>query len=199
MTAIINQSGLAKLTIPELKDALAKQLGYTVTALTNMACIWRELVSRGVDLSDLRRGLCHWVSQIAAGRLTAEAVIGFNGDPAKLRAVEGLPLDRQRELANGGCVTLYDPNTKSALAVPFNRLPNESIYNVIRNGRELSLSEQQITGQPKKKAARKPDTQTARKITAAARVRCGSGSNWPNSRTYKPHSPWPPRARAKPT
>lgn len=84
-------------TMPGPSDLTGRVFG----RLTVLAAIWGELEKRGEDLSDLRTGLAVYLPQIAAGRLDAEAVVRFAGQPTVLRSLSGLPLQRQQALAKG--------------------------------------------------------------------------------------------------
>lgn len=92
---------LSNLSNQRLREELAKSLTFSAQHLAYLATIWAELERRGEDLSDLRTGLAVYLPQIAAGRLDAEAVIRFAGQPTVLRSIAGLPLERQQALAHG--------------------------------------------------------------------------------------------------
>ncbi|MFV0284743.1 MAG: hypothetical protein ACK5JE_13320 [Castellaniella sp.] len=85
----------------QLREELARSLTFSAHHLAYLAAVWAELERRGEDLSDLRTGLAVYLPQIAAGRLDAEAVIRFAGQPTVLRSISGLSPDRQRALAKG--------------------------------------------------------------------------------------------------
>src|SRR6185312_4651239 len=92
---------LNRIPTPDLRAELARGLSLTADTLTRLGMVWQELERRGEDLADLRQGLAKTLPLIAAGRLAAEAVVAFAGRPSLLRALEGVPLERQRSLANG--------------------------------------------------------------------------------------------------
>lgn len=139
------------MTDAQLRERLAMGLGATVSGLKDMAQCWRELETRGNDLSELRNGMGRYVALIAAGRLTPEIVVAFLGEPSKIRAVEGLPLARQLAIASGAAVHFYEPTKKTVLEVPLAKLPAENLSYVFRNGRELDASEQAIIQRPIKR------------------------------------------------
>lgn len=92
---------LGSMSTQQLRSALAQSLAMSAQHLAYLAMIWSELEKRGEDLSDLRVGLAAYLPQIAAGRLDAEAVVRFAGQPTVLRSMAGLPLLRQNALAKG--------------------------------------------------------------------------------------------------
>lgn len=92
---------LNSMSTQQLRTALAQSLTLSAQHLAYLALIWGELEKRGEDLSDLRTGMAAYLPQIAAGRLDAEAVIRFAGQPTVLRSLAGLPLQRQQALAKG--------------------------------------------------------------------------------------------------
>lgn len=100
----ISPADLGNLSNQRLREELAKSLTFSAQHLAYLATIWAELERRGEDLSDLRTGLAVYLPQIAAGRLDAEAVIRFAGQPTVLRSIAGLPLERQQALAHGEAV-----------------------------------------------------------------------------------------------
>lgn len=90
----------------ELRGEFARVLGLTARNLVYLAAVWKELESRGVDLSGLRSGLIAYLPHIASGAVSPEAVVRFAGSPPMLRAITSLPLDQQRRLAEGEPVKL---------------------------------------------------------------------------------------------
>jgi len=92
---------LGNMSTQQLRAELAKSLTITARHLMYLAAVWGELDKRGEDLSDLRTGLAVYLPQIAAGRLAAEAVVRFAGQPTVLRSIASLPLERQQALARG--------------------------------------------------------------------------------------------------
>lgn len=92
---------VAGMSTQQLRAELAQSLTLSAKHLAHLAIIWGELERRGEDLSDLRTGMAVYLSQIAAGRLDAEAVVRFAGQPTVLRSLAGLPLERQQALAKG--------------------------------------------------------------------------------------------------
>lgn len=92
---------LNNLSVQQLRAELAQSLTMSAQHLAYLAGIWAELERRGEDLSDLKTGLATYLPQIAAGRLSAAAVIRFAGQPTVLRSISTLSLTEQEALANG--------------------------------------------------------------------------------------------------
>lgn len=89
-----------------LREELASALKITARQLVYLAAVWKELESRGEDLSALRTGLVAYLPHIAAGTVVAEAVVAFAGNHVLLRAVTALPPEEQKRLAAGASVRL---------------------------------------------------------------------------------------------
>lgn len=101
---------LGAMSTQQLRAELAQSLTISARHLAYLATIWGELEKRGEDLSDLRTGLAVYLPQIAAGRLDAEAVIRFAGQPTVLRSIAMLPTSEQRALATGKPVSVLTVN-----------------------------------------------------------------------------------------
>lgn len=67
------------MTIQDLKAELAKTLSITAEYLMYIAAIWRELESRGEDLSELRHGVMTYIPLIATNQLDARLVVNYAG------------------------------------------------------------------------------------------------------------------------
>jgi hypothetical protein len=138
------------------EDALYQELvrGLTLTAeaLTRLSLVWAELEKRGRDLSDLREGLARYLPLIAGGLLAAEAVVAFAGRASVLRALEGLPLARQRDLASGGEVEVIEGD--GTVSVPLSRLPGSAIRLVFDQGRIRTPAQQRLALRPREKKPR---------------------------------------------
>lgn len=100
---------LSQHSTESLREALAHTIEVSALHIVRMALIWKELDRRGVDLSDLRRGLFEYLPAIAAGRLDAHLVVRLAGKPSLLRRVQQLPLQQQRALADRGTVAITRP------------------------------------------------------------------------------------------
>lgn len=103
---------LGAMSTQQLREKLAQSLTMTARHLQYLAILWAELEKRGEDLSDLRTGLAVYMPQIAAGRLDAEAVIRFAGQPTVLRSVAMLAVDEQRAIAQGKPVRVLTANAE---------------------------------------------------------------------------------------
>lgn len=130
---------------PMLRAELARALTVTAETLVYLAAIWRELERRGEDLSDLRAGIGQYIPLIAAGQLAAEAVVHFAGRVQLLRAVQTLPLDEQRRLADGGTVRVVTLTANGQLdetEMMVTALTGEQVRMVFDIGRTRPVPEQ---------------------------------------------------------
>lgn len=136
---------LNSLSTQELRVKLAQSLTLSAQHLAYLAAVWGELEKRGEDLSDLRTGMAVYLPQIAAGRLDAEAVIRFAGQPTVLRSIAGLPLERQRSLAKGEPVRVLTVNAEGEYqdtALPAYTLTASQARMVFDGEKMRSLDEQ---------------------------------------------------------
>lgn len=99
-----SENELPSLSVGELRAELVRALEISAASLAYLAAVYRELVRRGEDLSDLRSGLAVHLPAIADGKLAPEAAVRFAGRAMLLRCVATLPLAEQRRLADGGVV-----------------------------------------------------------------------------------------------
>lgn len=79
-----------------LRAELEEGLSITARHLVYLGAIWRELVSRGEDLSDLRTGIAAYIPLVAAGSVAPETVVMIAGNPRLLDKIASLPADEQR-------------------------------------------------------------------------------------------------------
>lgn len=146
---------LVDVSTADLRIELARGLTLTADTLYRLGMVWAELDRRGEDLSDLRHGLARTLPLIAAGRLAAEAVVSFAGRPALLRALEGVPLDRQRSLAAGEPVAVLDWTDKTSVQeMPLASLPSAAIRLVFGEGEVRSPDQQRMAMRPRKRKNR---------------------------------------------
>jgi hypothetical protein len=120
--------------------------GFRVTArhLLYLAAVWRELESRGEDLSRLRTGIAAYLPLIAGGAVLPETVVRFVGKQHLLRRIAALPGDKQEELLGRGTVPLavYQDGGYTDRFIPLNEV-TPSMAKVIFGDRCIrSLPEQ---------------------------------------------------------
>lgn len=108
--AIPGPMELGNLSNQELRSRLAQSLSLSAKHLAYLAAVWGELEKRGEDLSDLRSGLTAYLPQIAAGRLDAEVVVKFAGQPTVLQSLAQLSLDKQRSIVRGEPIEVLTVN-----------------------------------------------------------------------------------------
>jgi hypothetical protein len=124
-----------------------------------LACDWTEYISKGGDISEFRHatGYTEWLPLIAIGRLTAEAVLKFAHDPEKLRLLDSMPAEAQKDLANGRLVEYFNDDKGQVESRPLITVPNKFARRVISAGEIVPVEEQRrlATKQAKKKPAAK--------------------------------------------
>ncbi len=141
---------LAQWSDEELRAELTRGLTLTAQHLTRLGLVWVELERRGRDLSDLREGLAEWLPRIATGRLAAEAVVAFATRRLLLRALDGVPLERQRALAAGELVAVIDPtNPDAVISAPLARLPALGVRLVFHDGEVRTPQAQRLALRPR--------------------------------------------------
>ena len=142
---------IVALPTERLRQELAEVLRLTAANLVRLALIVKTLEERGEDLSDLRIGLLSFVRLIAYGRLAPEAVVAFAGRPLLLRALAGLPLDRQRALVEGETVAVIDPADPAQVQrIALMNLPNAAIRLVFGEGELRSPEAQRLALRPRR-------------------------------------------------
>lgn len=142
MATITTLSDLKLLTTADLKRELVRGLSLSAESLNHVAAVWHELEQRGECLAEFRSGIGRSIPLIASGRLAAEAVVAFIDRPATLTALEGLPLDRQRELAGGGSVLVLAPGNPTPVLTTLAAMPAAAVRLVFAGGIERTPDEQ---------------------------------------------------------
>ena len=77
-----------------------------------MAAIWGELERRGIDLTDLKRGVGNYLSQIAAGRILPQLVVAYFGEPGTVNRLARLPAHDQQQVVATGTLPWAKPPHK---------------------------------------------------------------------------------------
>lgn len=87
-------------------DELWRELegGFTETAaiLRRLGSVWRELESRGEDMTRVRTGIPAWLPLLAGGHVDADVFVRFCGHKHLMSAVSLLPTEQQVELMKAG-------------------------------------------------------------------------------------------------
>lgn len=133
MKTIAANQKLKALDTAQLKEELAKSLEMTAKHINYLGQIWKELESRGEDMSDMRFGLAAYLPLIANNKMDANILIKYAGQKTLLGALSNLPIDEQRKIADSGYVTLVklDENgTRSEIQTPLTKLAAADIYQV---------------------------------------------------------------------
>lgn len=106
--AVLNETQIEKASTDVLKEKLAESLEFTAKHLTYMGMLWRELESRGEDLSHLKKGMSIYIPMIAYGKLDARIVINYAGQQTLLTALSDLDKESQLKLIENPVVEVFD-------------------------------------------------------------------------------------------
>lgn len=149
----MSQRDLSKMTDEELAGEFKGCIGLIVVNLLRAAELWEEMIRRKMSVPKPNGGIERTIPQIAAHRLAAEAVVAFAHRFKLLRALEGLPLDVQKNLAAGGEIEMADPdNPRQTISIPLDRLPANMIKVVFGDGevRTPALQRVMLRGERKR-------------------------------------------------
>jgi hypothetical protein len=152
MTATEVFANAQRFAVPELHARLTDELwtelveGLRLRAdhLRYLAAVWKELESRGEDMTRLRGGACAYLPLIASGAVLPEVVERYLGKPV-CRAIASLPVERQAELvADDAAVPLavYEERAWTHRRIPVNSLTRSQVDVVFGDGRVRDQSEQ---------------------------------------------------------
>ncbi len=103
-------AAIERMTVAQLRHALAESLATTAASLLRLALIVRLLEERGEDVSDLRLPLLTYLRLIAHGQLLPDLVARFAENPPLIRQLSYLPIATQRSLAAGEAIRLVVRN-----------------------------------------------------------------------------------------
>lgn len=139
-----NSAKWSAMSVEELRDELARALTITADALMYLAGVWRELESRGEDLSDLATGIGAYLPLIASGKLAAQAVVAFIGRKTVLRMIATLPTEKQLALASGEHVAVVTEKNGllTTKEMPVLAMPVSLALRVFEDGRIRSPEDQ---------------------------------------------------------
>lgn len=141
-----------------LRAELSKSLTITAKQLQYLAVIWRELESRGEDLSALKTGLAIYLPAIANNQLDADLVVKYAGQKMLLHAISKLPLEEQRKLAEHGeieIVRLEEDGNKQVQKITLHSLPATEINLVFSESRLRTPDEQFLILSKTKRSVKK--------------------------------------------
>lgn len=149
----IDTSAIALMSTVQLREELARGLQITAVALQRLAMIVHELEARNEDLGGLRLTLLPSLRAIAAGTLLPELVVRFASRPALLQKVALLPIQAQREIADGKKIAVaVDDDTEAEL--PPEAIPANALHRVFgEDGIRSPLMQRLAIRKPRKKEA----------------------------------------------
>lgn len=134
---------LAAMTTESLLRELHGLVGLTVRVLLRAAEVYGQLLSRGVVVSLESAIFREVVPRIYAGTLSPQAAVTFLDQPALLKRVANLPLDVQRHLADGGCLTVVPAVGQAPTEMTLRELHASGLTQVVLHaGRVLTVEQQ---------------------------------------------------------
>lgn len=143
-----------------LKEQLREAIGLTETAIMRVAVIWRELVRRGEDMSDVKFALAPFMLPVAEGRLLPALVVAMAGQVRSLQRIADLPIHDQKALAEGRMIKILKPDY-GVIEKPLKRLSFPELAAIVRGGKIMSVEDQ-------RRALRQPPARRARKSTVVS-------------------------------
>lgn len=160
-TEIVDIKELRTASNDELKAELAKSLEITSRHLRYLAKIWRELESRGEDMSNLRHGLMAYLPMIADERVDPRLIVNYAGQKTLLSFISQLPNKVQKEIAETGYVTLVkiDEGISTEVQTQLSKLSVSEIHRVFdidRKSVRTPDEQRLILESPKKKNKKLP-------------------------------------------
>jgi len=135
---------IQSMSIHQLHEELAKGLKLTIESLTRTAMVWRELESRGADLSKYKVGITRSLPLIAKGMIAPEAVIAFAGRPGIAKHLLGMNIDDQKKYADGEPIPVYVPGQAEPELIPLAKIPHQSLNYVLCKGEIRTPQEQKL-------------------------------------------------------
>lgn len=170
------------LATDDLKKLLGDSLEFTAKHLVYMGLIWKELESRGEDLSELRAGLGMYIPMVAYDKIDAHLVIRYAGQKTLLTALAEIPIEQQKELKNNDVVSFFDGKTKETKKVSLIDLSAADVQQVFsKNGvREVNDQERLINRnslKPNRKPQKKYRSSKNIRIDDSKLVISGSGAD----------------------
>lgn len=157
-TEIEKINNLSVVSTDDLKRELARGLEITAKHLVYLAKVWRELETRGEDLSDIRHGLLAYLPMIASESVEPSLVVNYAGQKTLLTALTTLPIETQRVIAETGHITIVNKDGDE-VQTPVSKIKAVDIYRIIdpasqriltpdeQRKRIAATSEQRITRQ----------------------------------------------------
>lgn len=141
-------------SIEQLKAEFSRTLQITSEYLVYMSLIWKALDNRGVDLSNLKKGLMEYIPLIAMKKLDARFVVEHAGNRTLLSALARLRIEKQEEIiVTGGVDVLKDGET---LNLDLNQLTLKEVHQVFDAEKGIrNINEQKLYIKAKSKVKRR--------------------------------------------
>lgn len=162
---VLNEYQISEASTDALKERLAESLEFTAKHLTYMGMLWRELESRGEDLSHLKKGMSIYIPMIAYGKLDARLVIGYAGQQTLLTALAELDTEEQLKLIEKPVVDVFDPSTEETKQKELIDLRASEIQQIFgTKGVRSSVEQIKLANKPSAKKSKKKSTKVLRKV-----------------------------------
>lgn len=92
---------IKSLSTKEVKAELTRLLAWSADNLVRLSIVVTELEERGEDLSSIRFSLLPMLRSIADGTLLPDIVVQYSGQPAMIKSIGKLPIEKQKRIASG--------------------------------------------------------------------------------------------------
>ncbi|MCW7763391.1 hypothetical protein [Photorhabdus luminescens] len=147
MNQIIKKiDNIASASVDDLKRELGRALDITADYIRYLGEIWRELESRGEDLSELRHGLLAYLPLVANNTVDPRLIINYAGQKTLLAALARLPIKQQQDIADSGYVSIAKETNGEGkfteVQVKLTELKANDIYTIFGEDRIRTPAEQ---------------------------------------------------------
>lgn len=171
MNELIKKEDLQALDNNALLNEFKNSLSLTVFHLQKMAVIWGILTSRGIDLSEYKKGLIEFVPLIADNKLLPQFVTDFAGQRNLINHVSKIPLDEQEKLLKHGIVqklSILEDGTELINDLSLHEIRSDELYQIFDKNGLRSIEEQRLLIMkhlPNVKNKKKPKLKSYRKAS----------------------------------
>ena len=171
MNELIKKEYLQALDNNALLNEFKNSLSLTVFHLQKMAVIWGILTSRGIDLSEYKKGLIEFVPLIADNKLLPQFVTDFAGQRNLINHVSKIPLDEQEKLLKHGIVqklSILEDGTELINDLSLHEIRSDELYQIFDKNGLRSIEEQRLLIMkhlPNVKNKKKPKLKSYRKAS----------------------------------
>lgn len=108
--SLLYQVDIKSASTDELKLMFHTGLEVTAQYIKDLAEIWRELESRGEDLSELSSSITKYFPLISKNQMTPAAIVKYAGQEVLLRELSYIPIRDQEKIVEAGAVQFVTKN-----------------------------------------------------------------------------------------